>query len=238
METAPKDRSYFSSVCVETCGGICCDPWWGIISYPVVKEGGLSSLSSFKSEVLKGVKARAQRIMEAYVTYEAPPRALFGPPEKYNVVVRDIRASGTTLQINLIAMFAFRCKFVSDARSCAIHPSILGHEIRPPHCGYLGTPEAGPGEKGHCRIIHAALTGDGEKIQKALELEKATASKNLGEGVRTPEEAADMVIEAVKTWCRRNAPALLPRERPPSAPGRNDPCWCGSGQKFKKCHGK
>jgi uncharacterized protein len=21
------------------------------------------------------------------------------------------------------------------------------------------------------------------------------------------------------------------------APGRNDPCWCGSGKKFKKCHG-
>jgi preprotein translocase subunit SecA len=20
--------------------------------------------------------------------------------------------------------------------------------------------------------------------------------------------------------------------------GRNDPCWCGSGQKYKKCHGK
>ena len=20
--------------------------------------------------------------------------------------------------------------------------------------------------------------------------------------------------------------------------GRNDPCWCGSGLKFKKCHGK
>jgi uncharacterized protein YecA (UPF0149 family) len=19
-------------------------------------------------------------------------------------------------------------------------------------------------------------------------------------------------------------------------PGRNDPCWCGSGRKFKKCH--
>jgi methionyl aminopeptidase len=22
----------------------------------------------------------------------------------------------------------------------------------------------------------------------------------------------------------------------PSRPGRNDPCWCGSGQKYKKCH--
>jgi len=24
---------------------------------------------------------------------------------------------------------------------------------------------------------------------------------------------------------------------PTRLPGRNDPCWCGSGQKFKKCHG-
>jgi hypothetical protein len=23
-----------------------------------------------------------------------------------------------------------------------------------------------------------------------------------------------------------------PREKP----GRNDPCWCGSGKKYKKCH--
>nr|WP_255610601.1 SEC-C metal-binding domain-containing protein [Lysobacter sp. ESA13C] len=20
--------------------------------------------------------------------------------------------------------------------------------------------------------------------------------------------------------------------------GRNDPCWCGNGKKFKKCHGR
>jgi uncharacterized protein YecA (UPF0149 family) len=20
--------------------------------------------------------------------------------------------------------------------------------------------------------------------------------------------------------------------------GRNEPCWCGSGQKYKKCHGR
>ena len=24
---------------------------------------------------------------------------------------------------------------------------------------------------------------------------------------------------------------------PAKSPGRNDPCWCGSGKKFKKCHG-
>jgi hypothetical protein len=26
-------------------------------------------------------------------------------------------------------------------------------------------------------------------------------------------------------------------ESPPAArPGRNEPCWCGSGRKYKKCH--
>ncbi len=50
-----------------------------------------------------------------------------------------------------------------------------------------------------------------------------------------------------------NVPAsALPGTRPPQRPkkatvpvrnegpklGRNDPCWCGSGQKYKKCHGK
>jgi hypothetical protein len=23
---------------------------------------------------------------------------------------------------------------------------------------------------------------------------------------------------------------------PAERPGRNDPCWCGSGKKYKKCH--
>ena len=26
-------------------------------------------------------------------------------------------------------------------------------------------------------------------------------------------------------------------ERRPQKPGRNDPCWCGSGRKYKKCCG-
>jgi len=37
----------------------------------------------------------------------------------------------------------------------------------------------------------------------------------------------DRVISAVKKQ-QECAPAV--------APGRNDPCWCGSGKKYKKCH--
>ncbi|MGB9775531.1 MAG: SEC-C metal-binding domain-containing protein, partial [Anaerolineae bacterium] len=37
-------------------------------------------------------------------------------------------------------------------------------------------------------------------------------------------------------------PAAPSAGRPPAAPtatrklGRNDPCWCGSGKKYKNCH--
>jgi uncharacterized protein YecA (UPF0149 family) len=30
--------------------------------------------------------------------------------------------------------------------------------------------------------------------------------------------------------------AVMDEETVPET-GRNDPCWCGSGRKFKKCHG-
>jgi len=37
------------------------------------------------------------------------------------------------------------------------------------------------------------------------------------------------------------SPAARPRS-PGGGPerklGRNDPCWCGSGKKYKKCHGR
>ncbi|TAK17570.1 MAG: hypothetical protein EPO35_02775, partial [Acidobacteria bacterium] len=33
-----------------------------------------------------------------------------------------------------------------------------------------------------------------------------------------------------------DAPVKTVRHEGPQI-GRNDPCWCGSGKKFKKCHG-
>ena len=36
---------------------------------------------------------------------------------------------------------------------------------------------------------------------------------------------------------RTHAPALVPGGGTDMSVGRNDPCPCGSGLKFKKCHG-
>ncbi|MBM3355878.1 MAG: hypothetical protein FJY47_08530, partial [Betaproteobacteria bacterium] len=34
------------------------------------------------------------------------------------------------------------------------------------------------------------------------------------------------------------APKAQPAMRPSTKVGRNDPCPCGSGKKYKQCHGK
>lgn len=233
-----ENRSFFSDVCVSLCKGMCCDPWWGIISYTVVKEGGLSDIKGFRDEIIRGIKAREERISRAYVTGEEPPRPLFGPPEKYNVSIKEIKANGTTLAINILAMYAFRCLFLSPDKSCSIHPALLNAEVRPPHCGYLGVLEARAGEKGYCRIIDAAKEDpDGTRVMRAIELEKDTCRRHFANGVDTIGEAADKVIAQLKDYCSKNLASPAPRTKA-TEPGRNDPCYCGSGNKYKKCHGR
>ena len=41
--------------------------------------------------------------------------------------------------------------------------------------------------------------------------------------------------EAEQALAPVEAPQILAYEH--EQIGRNDPCWCGSGKKFKKCHG-
>jgi len=249
MEGRATDRthgdSYFSSICIERCGGACCDPWWGIISYTMVKEGGLSGMGAFRKELVKSIKSRAARIVENYVTGEDPPRALFASPERYNVTVRDIRVNGTSVALSLLAMFAFRCQFLSEDKVCLVHPSVLGDgngpDIRPSHCGFMGSLNVAPGEKGYCRIIHAAegasSTGPAA-VDEAIRVEKEASATHHAGGVSSAEEAADRVIAQFMEMCASRAPHLVPTQRTvEKAPGRNDPCWCGSNKKFKKCHG-
>ena len=41
-----------------------------------------------------------------------------------------------------------------------------------------------------------------------------------------------------RRWWQRSAPVAVPPQAAPPVkkPGRNDPCWCGSGNKYKRCH--
>ena len=56
---------------------------------------------------------------------------------------------------------------------------------------------------------------------------RPSAPEATGEHVHGPDCAHAHPHEAVIETFRRAAPK----------PGRNDPCACGSGKKYKKCHG-
>ena len=234
------DDAAFSGICMDRCKGRCCDPWWGIVSYRVSKADGLSRLGAFRVELINGLRAREKRIRENYITSESPARKLFETPDRYNIAIENVRVEASNIIMGIRAMYAFRCLFLSKDNECGIHPSITGAgDVRPPHCGYMGSAAAKDGEKGFCRIIHAAAAygGDMPRIDEAIEVEARSSDSFYDEGLKTVEEAADRLIENMRAYCMANAPYLLDGEKKESKPGRNDPCWCGSGRKYKKCHG-
>ena len=46
----------------------------------------------------------------------------------------------------------------------------------------------------------------------------------------------DIKIDTTRESRRPDIPATVPIRNAQAKLGRNDPCWCGSGKKFKKCH--
>ncbi len=50
----------------------------------------------------------------------------------------------------------------------------------------------------------------------------------------TPEQVEEIIVRVEQRL--QSGPRTIPREQPKV--GRNDPCPCGSGKKFKHCHGR
>jgi hypothetical protein len=70
--------------------------------------------------------------------------------------------------------------------------------------------------------------------QTLIELREAI--EQLG-GTLTPEQEAKYTVamEPRDRWRAQMDSCLEPAIRP-ARPGRNDPCWCGSAKKYKRCH--
>jgi len=49
--------------------------------------------------------------------------------------------------------------------------------------------------------------------------------------------AAGAVVGAGAGEAEAEVMPVVQRHTDANEPGRNDPCWCGSGKKYKKCHG-
>jgi preprotein translocase subunit SecA len=75
------------------------------------------------------------------------------------------------------------------------------------------------------RVSYSGGTGTAQPSALAAAAAGGGGAAMAPEGypVEAPEEAMPVVEQR--------------RVNPDEQIGRNDPCWCGSGKKFKKCHG-
>ena len=78
--------------------------------------------------------------------------------------------------------------------------------------------------------------GDGEAPpDSSLELRRA-AQSSIEDFTRNIQKKKEKEMEALQFAGGEASPQQQPTLAK-KTPGRNDPCWCGSGKKFKKCHG-
>jgi preprotein translocase subunit SecA len=90
-------------------------------------------------------------------------------------------------------------------------------------------------------LFHAQLAPeDAEQLRIAQEQQALMA----GNGGLSYEHEQAMGAEAIAGALGGEVATVNTLQRPQQRTvdeheklGRNDPCWCGSGKKFKKCHG-
>ncbi|MBI2299755.1 MAG: SEC-C domain-containing protein [Armatimonadetes bacterium] len=77
--------------------------------------------------------------------------------------------------------------------------------------------------------------GDAEQ-QAVADAAVALVRKAVGdEFAAAVDEATAALPEELRSHVRKDA-HLHPTVQNEERPGRNDPCWCGSGKRYKHCH--
>ncbi len=85
---------------------------------------------------------------------------------------------------------------------------------------------------GSLRAIEALTQRDAAQLAADLQLRYPGQQLSRDELV----DEACLALQDLRCYWVDHAPRHAPRRVEPS-PGRNDPCPCGSGRKYKKCHG-
>jgi preprotein translocase subunit SecA len=93
----------------------------------------------------------------------------------------------------------------------------------------------GAGGTGAARQAATTTAAAGSAILRGGGLPAAPAARNIQESLGDAPVAPGGGGNGAQTPAGGARPGYTPTG---ARIGRNDPCWCGSGQKYKKCHGK
>jgi preprotein translocase subunit SecA len=98
-------------------------------------------------------------------------------------------------------------------------------EIEPGEAGQLAPAASGPNGGGNGQLVY-----EHESLAGADAIQAAGAGEGSG---ATGTGTTAGVVGAGATSVATGQRTVSEHQKV----GRNDPCWCGSGKKFKKCHG-
>jgi uncharacterized protein len=88
-------------------------------------------------------------------------------------------------------------------------------------------------------FVSLAMRVDALRLPEGSDEQRAHVAQLYGDAPADRERLIDdacFAVQDLRLWVVDHAPRP-PTRRVEKAPGRNDPCPCGSGRKFKKCHG-
>jgi len=196
--------------------------WMGVLD----AVGGLAALA-IRHSALGG---EVRRVFEAY-----------GPPTPTPVTPDDMRRNGAFAMLDVMDHVDERMEMtLKVGRSLVV---MWSQQIPDGHPLKYTEDAAVPDELAKT----AALAWDGnifdQRIQGFTITAMATAARASAEDFYYPREFVraylgpwhpEESLARVRRWKDAEAKVLPTRS---SQPGRNDPCTCGSGKKWKKCHG-
>ncbi|NKE66436.1 preprotein translocase subunit SecA [Ramlibacter sp. RBP-2] len=84
------------------------------------------------------------------------------------------------------------------------------------------------------RILMTVTVQSSEQLEQAAEDMESRAERISNVTYTAPTETGEVESKLDEATAREQAPRAAPAQRV----GRNDPCPCGSGKKYKHCHGK
>lgn len=73
-------------------------------------------------------------------------------------------------------------------------------------------------------------------VESSAKYKNRPEKRNLQEGLKGGQKAIDLARMAAGEKSAQKMPSKAAPVTKKIMPGRNDPCWCGSGKKYKNCH--
>jgi preprotein translocase subunit SecA len=87
------------------------------------------------------------------------------------------------------------------------------------------------------KVLMTVQVQSGEQLEEAADAMEDRAERIANVTYSAPTETGEVQTQVDESTARAAAPLLAAAAAGPRV-GRNDPCPCGSGKKYKHCHGR